>query len=117
MTAKDSAGDAGLTQRLSSCYIALVARGKGLVFYLYLVEPVSNFLRGDIMLGIGVIELIIILFALLLLVIPGTFAVMFLLANEKKQSHAAQLELVPCPGCGCPTPRGARTCPQCGRAP
>ena len=66
------------------------------------------------MMGIGLIELLIVL-GILGLLVGGVVVVIVVLASSKRQGGSANPNLFPCPDCGRYVSRLAASCPNCGR--
>jgi len=67
------------------------------------------------MVGIGWIELLIVLGILGLLVGGVVVVIVVVLAASKRQGGSANPNLFPCPDCGRYVSRLAASCPNCGR--
>ncbi len=67
------------------------------------------------MMGIGPLELLIVLAVLGLLVGGVVVVVVVILAASKKKGGPANPNLFPCPDCGRQVSRLAKSCPNCGR--
>jgi hypothetical protein len=67
------------------------------------------------MIGIGPIELLIVLGVLGLLVVGAVVVVVVIVTTSKRRSSPANPNLVPCPDCGRHVSRLAKSCPNCGR--
>lgn len=65
------------------------------------------------MIGIGWVELLVIL--LILGALVSGVVVVVILSTSKRRSISANPDLLPCPDCGRYVSRLAITCPNCGR--
>jgi predicted amidophosphoribosyltransferase len=67
------------------------------------------------MMGIGLLELLIVLGVLGLLVCGVVAVVVVVVTTSKRRSSPANPNLLPCPDCGRHVSRLAKSCPNCGR--
>ena len=67
------------------------------------------------MMGIGPMELLIVLGVLGLLVVGVVIVVVVVITTSKQRSTPANPNLFPCPDCGRHVSRLAKSCPNCGR--
>ena len=67
------------------------------------------------MMGIGLLELLIVLGVLGLLAAGVVVVIVVVLATSKRRGSPANPNLFPCPDCGRHVSRLAKSCPNCGR--